>query len=165
MYVGDWSGYTCLSLSSCAWTHQQLMKWATWWQNQQNRCAPSEDSDQPGHPPILIRVLAVRMKMQVVWVEVLRPSKSKRVMSTWRKLESLSAQRRLWSDWADAQADLRHRWAHMIFCWSCHEVAQMLLLNFRAQCSKLTMSLVNDSLKFTSSDTQICWNFLLKKCE
>ena len=32
-------------------------------------------------------------------------------------------------------------------------------------CSKLTMSLVNDSLKFTSSDTQICWNFLLKKCE
>ena len=24
------------------------------------------------------------------------------------------------------------------------------------------MSLVNDSLKFTSSDTQICWNFLLK---
>ena len=30
-------------------------------------------------------------------------------------------------------------------------------------CSKLTMLLVNDSLKFTSSDTQICWNFLLKK--
>ena len=32
-------------------------------------------------------------------------------------------------------------------------------------CSKLTTSLVNDSLKFTWSDTQICWNFLLKKCE
>ena len=32
-------------------------------------------------------------------------------------------------------------------------------------CSKLTISLVNDSLKFTSSDTQIFWNFLLKKCE
>ena len=31
--------------------------------------------------------------------------------------------------------------------------------------AKLTMSLVNDSLKFTSSDTQICWKFLLKKCE
>ena len=26
-------------------------------------------------------------------------------------------------------------------------------------CSNLTMSLVNDSLKFTSSDTQICWFF------
>ena len=32
-------------------------------------------------------------------------------------------------------------------------------------CSKLTMSLVNNSLKFKSSDTQICCNFLLKKCE
>ena len=31
-----------------------------------------------------------------------------------------------------------------------------------SSCSKLTMSLVNDSLKFTSIDTQICWNFLLK---
>ena len=30
-------------------------------------------------------------------------------------------------------------------------------------CSKLTTSLVSDSLKFTSSDTQIRWNFLLKK--
>ena len=30
--------------------------------NQQNECAPSEDSDQPGHPPSLIRVFAVRMK-------------------------------------------------------------------------------------------------------
>ena len=28
----------------------------------------------------------------------------------------------------------------------------------KISCSKLTMSLVNDSLKFTSSDTQICWN-------
>ena len=27
---------------------------------QQNECAPSEDSDQPGHPPSLIRVFAVR---------------------------------------------------------------------------------------------------------
>ena len=34
--------------------------WATTWQNQQNECAPSEDSYQPGHPPSLIRVLAVR---------------------------------------------------------------------------------------------------------
>ena len=29
-------------------------------------CAPSEDSDQPGLPPILIRVFAVRMKK--AWV-------------------------------------------------------------------------------------------------
>ena len=25
-------------------------KWAMTWQNQQSECAPSEDSDQPGHP-------------------------------------------------------------------------------------------------------------------
>ena len=29
------------------------------WQNQQNDCAPSEDSDQPWNPPSLIRVFAV----------------------------------------------------------------------------------------------------------
>ena len=31
-----------------------LQKWAASWQNQQNDCAPSEDSDQPGHQPSLI---------------------------------------------------------------------------------------------------------------
>ena len=38
---------------------------------------------------------------------------------------SLSAQRRLWSDWADAQADLSLRWAHMPFCWFCHDAAHV----------------------------------------
>ena len=41
-------------------------KWAATWHKQQSDCAPSEDSDQPGHPPSLIRVFAVRMKK--VWV-------------------------------------------------------------------------------------------------
>ena len=36
--------------------------WAATWQNQQSDCAPSEDSDQPGHPPSPIRVFAVRSK-------------------------------------------------------------------------------------------------------
>ena len=48
-------------------------------------CAPSEDSDQPGHPPSLIRVFAVRMKK--AWVLY---------------IYSFSARRRLWSEWADA---------------------------------------------------------------
>ena len=83
-------------------------KWAATWQNQQSGCAPSEDSDQPGHPPSLIRVFAVRMK------------------KAWVLSYPLSAQRRLWSDWADAQADLILRWAHTHFvCWFCHVVAQM----------------------------------------
>ena len=37
-------------------------KLATIWQNQQCGYPPSEDSDQPGHPPSLIRVFVVRMK-------------------------------------------------------------------------------------------------------
>ena len=36
----------------------------------------------------------------------------------------LSAQRRLRSDWLDAQTDLSLRWAQRSFCWFCHEVAQ-----------------------------------------
>ena len=70
-------------------------------------CGPSKDSDQPGHSPSLIRVFAVRMK------------------KAWVLIYPLSAQRRLKSDWADAQADLRLRWAHMPFCWFCHEAAQL----------------------------------------
>ena len=53
--------------------------------------------DQPGHPPSLIRVLAVRMKK----AEVIG--------------YPLSAQQRLWSDWADAQADLSLCWARSHF--------------------------------------------------
>ena len=68
-------------------------KWATTWQNQQNVCAPSEDSD----PPSLIRVFPVSMK------------------KAWVLSSPLSARRRLWSDWVDAQADLSLRWAHSHF--------------------------------------------------
>ena len=67
------------------------------WQNKQNECAPSEDSDQPGHLPSLIRVFAVRMK------------------KAWVLSYPLSAQRRLWSDWVDAEADLSLHWAHIHF--------------------------------------------------
>ena len=72
--------------------------WAASCQNQQNDCAPSEDSDQPWHPPSLIGVFAC-----VQWVANLGP-----------KLSSCG-QRRLWADWADAQADLSLRWAHTHF--------------------------------------------------
>ena len=43
-------------------TYEPTNIWAASWQNQQSECAPSEDSDQPGHPLSLIRVFAVRMK-------------------------------------------------------------------------------------------------------
>ena len=72
-------------------------------------CAPSEDSDQPGHPPSLIRVSAVRLKQN------------------WVLSYPLSAQRRLWSDWADAQADLSLRWAQSHFVGFVMRRLKMLL--------------------------------------
>ena len=54
-------------------------------------------TDQPRHPPSRIRVYTVRMKKH------------------WHLNYPLSAQRRLWSDWADAQADLSLRWVHSHF--------------------------------------------------
>ena len=40
----------------------------------------------------------------------------------------------------------------------CGHSLEALVCFPEPSCSKLTMSLVNDSLKFTSSDTQIQWN-------
>ena len=92
------------------WTKESI--WAATWQNKQSDCAPSEDSDQPGHPPSLIRVFAVRMKK--AWVLSYPLSAQRRLWSDWADAQA-SAQRRLWSDWADTQADLSLRWAHSHF--------------------------------------------------
>ena len=54
-------------------------------------------TDQLTHPCSLIRVFAVHMK------------------KAWVLSYPLSAQRRRWSDWADAQADLSLRWEHTHF--------------------------------------------------
>ena len=70
-------------------------------------CAPSEDSDQSGHLPSLIRVFAVCIK------------------TAWVLSYPLSTQQRLWSDWADAKVDPSLRWVHMPFCWFCHEAAHI----------------------------------------
>ena len=73
--------------------------------------APSEDLDQPGHPPSRVRVFAVHLK------------------KAWVLANPLSAQQTLWSDWAEAQADLSLRCAHMPFCWVCHALAQKSVYN------------------------------------
>ena len=59
--------------------------------------APRENSDQPRHPPSLISVFAACTKKALVLSY------------------PLSAQRRLWSDWADAQAELSLCLAHSHF--------------------------------------------------
>ena len=93
-------------------SYHSLVIWAVSEQNQQSDCAPSEDSDQPGHPPSLwtprlIRVFAVPDQPghppSLIRVFAVRMRKA------WVFSYPLSAQRRLWSD---AQADLSLRWAH-----------------------------------------------------
>ena len=85
------------SLLICRHVDPEKQIWAASWQNQQNDCAPSEDSDQPGHPPSLTRVFSVHRK------------------KAWVLSYPLNTQWRLWSDWADAQADLSLRWVHSHF--------------------------------------------------
>ena len=87
-------------------THSIII-WAATWQNRQKECAPREDSDQPGYPPSLIRVFSVCS------------------VGCWGHQPSSCGQRRLCSDYADAQADLSLRWAHMILCWFCHVLAHI----------------------------------------
>ena len=92
--------------------------WAATWQNQQNECAPSKDSDQPGRLPSLISVFDVCSLCSQV-----------------PKLSSCR-QQRCWSDSADAQADLRLHWVHS------HFVAfVMSLLNYiwTMPCEKLSL--------------------------
>ena len=84
-----------------------ISKWAVTWQNQQSECVPSEDSDQPGHPPSLIRNFAVRMK---------KPS----VLDY-----SLSAQRRLirlggCPGWSESSLGTHS------FSWFCHVAAHIM---------------------------------------
>ena len=67
-------------------------------------CAPSEDSDQPEHPPSL----------WALWLA--------------KDPVLLHADSKDWSDWAHAQADLSLCWAHKSFCWFCHAQVQICLI-------------------------------------
>ena len=50
-----------------------------------------------------------------------------RMKKAWVLSCPFSTQRRLWSDWVDAQTDLSLRWTHS-FCWFCHVVAHIMYL-------------------------------------
>ena len=81
--------------------------WAASWQNQQNG-------------------MCAQWRLRSTWASAQSDQSS---LSTWRKLGSLAthwAHSEDWLDWADAQADLSLRWAHMPFCWFCHEAAQVV---------------------------------------
>ena len=75
------------------------------WQNQQNDVHPTNNSDQLGHLPSLIKVSPMHSK----------DSQGPKVSSC--------GQQRLWPDRADAHAFLSLCWAHGSFCWFCHAIA------------------------------------------
>ena len=87
-------------------------------QNQQSECAPSEDSDQPGHPPSLIWVFAVRMKK--AWVLSYPLSVQRRLIRLGRcpgwSESSLGAQSLCWFCHVAAQT-----WFTFTFCWAPRE--------------------------------------------
>ena len=76
-------------------------------QTKKMACAPRKTQKSLGIRPVW-SVFAVRMK------------------KAWVLTYPLSAYRRLWSDWVDAQADLSLRWAQRSFCWFSHEAAHIL---------------------------------------
>ena len=73
----------------------------------------------------------------------IRPVWSESSLSAWRELGCSAthwAHSEDWSDWADAQADLSLRWAHMPFCWFSHEAAHFsFVLSNDVLCSKVSV--------------------------
>ena len=82
--------------------------WAASWQNQQNGMCAQRRQISLGICP--------------VWSE----SSLEESVSPWLPIKSPVKT----DDWADAQADLSLRWAHMPFCWFCHDVAHIMCLPY-----------------------------------
>ena len=94
----------------CGWdghSMSHLMTKATKW-----HVRPAKTQISLGIRPVC-RVFTVRMK------------------KAWVLSYPLSARWRLWSYWKSAQADLSLRWAHMPFCWFCHEAAHISFVGMR----------------------------------
>ena len=51
-----WNLWITKSYKKCQAWLLEFLKWAATRENQQCGCAPSADSDQPGHPPSLVRL-------------------------------------------------------------------------------------------------------------
>ena len=99
-----WSAAFCYTKKPCAKEKKKKIGVSTW-QNQQNDCAPSEDSDQLGHPPSLIRVFAVRMKK--AWV-----------LSIAKTLVRLGG----FPGWSESSMGVHS------FCWFYHVATQFVML-------------------------------------
>ena len=88
-------------LSFAKWAKSSLI-WAVTRQNQQYE-------------------LCAQQRLGSVWASAQSDQSS---LSAWRNIGPLTTY------WANAQADLSLRWAHMSFCCFCHAVAHMLNLKY-----------------------------------
>ena len=104
-------------------------------------CAPSEDSDQPGHPHNLIRAFTVRMKE--VWV-LSYPS---------------SAQHMPRLIWVFA--------GRTSFCWFCHGAAQFIRFHGKRQIKpgKILVQNLTCWEKISHFNTQFSWEILHSRWE
>ena len=94
------------------------------WQNQQND-------------------MCAQQRLRTAWSSA-QYDQSLRMKKAWVRSYPLSAKRRPWSDWADAQDELSLRWAHMPFCWFCHEAAHFCLYAKHQQDSNMMISRTAD---------------------
>ena len=96
---------TQISLCICA------IWWACKWQNQHND-------------------LCTKQRLSSAWAST---QSDQNLRCHWVLSYTLSALRRLWSDWADAQADLSLCWAHMSFCRFSHTAALIRVFSMGSQ--------------------------------
>ena len=79
----------------------------------QTACAPSEDSEQSVHSCCLIRVF------------------TRHSVGSLGSNVSSGGQRRLWSDFADAQVSLSLRWSHVHYCRKCCVPTEISSIQYR----------------------------------
>ena len=89
-------------------------------------CAPSEVSDQPGHPPSLIRVFFCRLHEEA--------------FGPW--LHNVCTAKAL----IRCQSDLSLSWAHKSFCWFCHAAVQLFKYNVLQSSTYITPSAHKDKM-------------------
>ena len=109
-------------------------------------CVRSKDSDQPVHPPNMPKVL--------VYSSLDSPG----------AVEGTCDQRRLWSDCADAQADLSLRWSH-VFLRICRALAQIPIIRKRFNALSLSLTplhLVDITISFSIWHV---WNSKQAQCK
>ena len=123
------------------WMRRKAIKLYEQRHDKTNKVTVRPDSDQPAHPPSLMRVFAVRMQ------------------KTWVLSYPLSAQRRLLSDWADAHADLSLRWAHSHFVGFVMSrlISRHAYFDLWPSLSLFLSSTAWADPRFFGSEVWICW--------